>query len=121
MKDSIMTTNQKKKRHRVAKNLPIPRQLPTISSRLPYPKDGNKYNEDEIIAILHLFQNKTHSVACHITINKITEKGLVTGGNSTIYALSKSNHEGTPPRHKDFIKQDRTQIIPKDRIDLIGK
>ena len=104
IQDSIMTTNKKKKRYRVAKKLPIPMQLPTTSSRLPYPEDGSTYNKNEIIVILPLFQNKTHSVACHITISNIIEKGLVTGCKSTIYAVLKRDRQGTPPRYKDFIK-----------------
>jgi len=52
-------------------------------------KDGNKYNKDNIIAILYSFQNNNRGVARDITLNKIIEKGLVTVGKSTIYAVLK--------------------------------
>ena len=117
MKGTISEHQHKKKpRHRSAKKLPNQRQLPTISARLPYPKYGNQYNKDEIIAILQPYQNTTRSVARHVTINKIIEKGLLAGGKSTIYAVLRSDYKGTPPRHKDFIKPGRIRIIPGDRI-----
>ena len=121
MKGTISENHQKKIRHRSAKKLPNQRQLPTISARLPYPKYGNQYNKDEIIAILHPFQNKTRSITRHLTINKIIEQGLVAGGKSTIYAVLKKDHKGTPPIYKDFLKPGRIRIIPEDRITLIGE